>query len=175
MKFIELAKRRVSVRGYTAGPVPENALMEILEAGRLAPSAKNIQPFQFIVVRDPANLRTLAEGYAAPWFTTAPVVIAICIEPSKSWTRDRTDQKNYCEVDGAIAADHMTLAAADLGLGTCWIGAFDPAVIRRALALPEGVEPLILLTLGHPADAGRPKTRKPLDELVRYETWQGPL
>jgi nitroreductase len=171
MKFIELAKKRVSVRGYTAKPVSDEILNEVLEAGRLAPTAKNLQPFQFVVVCDQAGLAALAKGYAAPWFAEAPVVIAICVEPSKGWTRDRTDGKNYCEIDAAIAADHMTLAATDLGLGTCWVGAFDPAVIREALALPAGIEPLILLTLGQPDDEGRPKTRKPLDELVRYEKW----
>lgn len=172
MNFIELVKKRVSVRGYQPEPVSENDLNDVLEAGRLAPTAKNMQPFQFVVVRAKEVLGALAKGYAAPWFATAPVVIAVCVDPSKGWTRDLSDGKNYCEVDAAIAADHMTLAAADLGLGTCWIGAFDPVPVRNALALPDGVEPLVLLTLGHPADAGRPKTRKPLNELVRYETWK---
>lgn len=171
MKFIELAKRRVSVRGYVSAPVSDEELAEVLEAGRLAPTAKNLQPFCFIVVRQKENLAALAKGYAAPWFTTAPVVIAVCVKSSKGWTRDLTDGKNFCEVDAAIAADHMTLAAADLGLGTCWVGAFNPPLIREALALPAGVEPVVLITLGHPADEGRPKTRKPLNELVRYETW----
>ncbi len=171
MKFIDLAKQRVSIRSYTKKPVSKKMLTEILEAGRLAPSACNYQPFQFVVVKEKENLAALAKGYPAPWFAEAPVVIAICTKPSIAWTRKKHDDKNYTDVDGAIAADHMTLAAAELGIGTCWVGAFDPKIIRKALGVPRSVEPLILLTLGHPNEKGRPKIRKPLNELVSYETW----
>lgn len=170
MKFIELAKQRVSIRSYTQKPVSKKLLDEVLEAGRLAPTACNLQPFQFVVVQEKENLAALAEGYPAPWFAEALVVIAICTTPSKAWKR-RYDERTLVDVDAAIAADHMTLAAADLGLGTCWVGAFDPKVVRKVLGVPRTVEPLILLTLGHPNETGRPKTRLPLDKLVRYETW----
>ena len=121
MKFIELAKKRCSIRGFKPDPVPEELLNEVLQAGNLAPTAKNLQPFHLIVVRNPVRLDELATAYPAPFFRGAPVVVVICIEASKGWTRDRYDGKNYCEIDAAIATDHMTLAAADLGLGTCWI------------------------------------------------------
>ncbi len=171
MKFIELAEKRRSIRGYKPDPVPEELLNEVLQAGNLAPTAKNLQPFYFIVVRDPAKLDELAVAYSASFFREAPVVIVICTEPSKGWTRDRYDGKNYCEVDAAIAIDHMTLAAADLGLGTCWIAAFDPVKVADAMGLPEDIEPIALLPLGYPSEAGREKVRKPLEELVRYEQW----
>jgi nitroreductase len=171
MKFIELAEKRSSIRSFKPDPVPEEVLKEVLQAGNLAPTAKNLQPFQFIVVREPSRLDELAASYPAPFFREAPAVIAVCTEPSKGWTRDRHDGKNYTEVDAAIAADHMTLAAADLGLGTCWIAAFDPVKAGEALGLPEGVEPLILLPLGYPNMEGREKDRKSLEELVRYEQW----
>ena len=171
MKFNELAKQRVSIRSYKSKPVSKKMLDEILEAGRLAPTACNYQPFKFVVVQEKENLAALAEGYPAPWFAEAPVVIAICTQPSNAWKRDKHDNKNFADIDGAIAADHMTLAAAELGLGTCWIGAFDPKIVRKALGLPSNYQPMILLTLGHPNEKGRPKTRKPLTELVRYETW----
>ncbi len=171
MRFIELAEKRCSIRGYKPDPVPEELLGEILQAGRLAPTAKNLQPFHFIVVRDPAKLDELALSYPAPFLREAPVLIVICMESSKGWTRDRYDGKNYCEVDAAIAIDHMTLAAADNGLGTCWIGAFDPEKVSAAMGLPAGVEPLALLPVGFPNMEGREKTRKSLDELVRYEQW----
>ena len=171
MKFIELAKNRKSIRGYESEPVPEEMLNEVLEAGRLAPSAKNLQPFHFIVVREPAKLDELADAYPAPFLREAPVVIVICTEASKGWTRDRHDGKNYCEVDAAIATDHMTLAAKAIGLGTCWIVAFNPVKVTASMGLPEGIAPIALLTLGFPADAGREKQRKPLDELVRYDHW----
>ncbi|RLB76069.1 MAG: nitroreductase [Deltaproteobacteria bacterium] len=171
MKFIELAEKRRSIRGYKPDPVPEGLLHEILQAGNLAPTAKNLQPFHFIVVRDPAKLDELAAAYPRPFFREAPVAIVICTEPAKGWTRDRYDGKNYCEVDAAIAIDHMTLAAAELGLGTCWIGAFDPVKVTESMGLPEGIEPIAMLSLGYPNEVGREKTRKPLEELVRYDGW----
>jgi nitroreductase len=171
MKFIELAETRRSIRSYKPDPVPEGLLNEVLQAGNLAPSAKNLQPFQFIVVRDAAKLDELAVAYPAPFLREAPVVIVVCVEPSKGWTRDRYDGKNYCEVDAAIAIDHMTLAATDRGLGTCWIGAFDPAKVAAAMGLPDGVEPINMLPLGFPNEAGRGKTRKTLKQLVRYDHW----
>ena len=171
MKFIELAKQRTSIRSYNKRPVSKQMLNEVLEAGRLAPTACNYQPFQFVVVKEPENLAALAEGYPAEWFAEAPVVIAVCTQASKGWKRKKHDDRSYADVDAAIAADHMTLAAAELGLGTCWIGAFDPKIIRKVLQTPRSIEPLILLTLGHPNEKGRPKQRKSIDELVSYETW----
>lgn len=169
--FLELAARRKSVRGYKPDPVPEELLNRVLEAARLAPSAKNLQPYRLVVVRDPAQRSALAKAYPAPFFSAAPVAIAVCAEPGEAWTRDRYDDKNYAEVDATIAADHMTLAATDSGLGTCWIAAFDPARVVSVLGLPDRIRPVVLLSLGWPDDAGRPKTRKPLSELVRYERW----
>lgn len=174
MKFIELAEQRCSIRSYTERRVSKKMLREVLEAGRMAPTACNYQPFQFVVVQEKENRSALAAGYPAPWFAEAPVVIAVCIQASQAWKRKNHDDRNYVDVDAAIAADHMILAAAELGLGTCWVGAFDPKIIRKALGVPRSVEPLILLTLGHPNEKGRPKTRKPLKELVRYENWKTP-
>lgn len=171
MKFIELAEKRCSIRGYKPDPVPEELLNEVLEAGNLAPTAKNLQPFHVIVVRDSANLDELAKAYPAPFFREAPVVLVVCTEAAKGWTRDRYDGKNYCEIDAAIAIDHMTLAATDLGLGTCWIAAFDPGKVTNTLGLPEGIEPMAMLLLGYPNMDGREKERKTLKELVRHEHW----
>jgi len=169
MSFLQLAEKRVSVRGYQDTPVASEDLQKVLEAGRLAPSAANRQPCHFIVVRDPEQRRKLGEAYGREWFWRAPVLIVVCVEPGRAWTR--SDGKNYADVDGAIAMDHMTLCAADLGLGTCWIGAFDPARTRDVLALPPEVEPLAMTPLGHPADTGRAKARKTITELVHLERW----
>ncbi len=171
MKFIELAEKRRSIRGYKSDPVAEPLLHEILQAGNLAPTAKNLQPFHFIVVRDSATLDELASAYPAPFFREAPVVIVICTESANGWTRDKYDGKNYCDVDAAIAVDHMTLAATDLGLGTCWIGAHDPVKVKATLGLPDGIEAIAMLPIGYPNESGRDKTRKSLAELVRYNHW----
>lgn len=98
-----------------------------------------------------------------------PLVICACGLPDQNWVRK--DSKNYSDVDVAIVMDHLILVATDLGLGTCWIGAFDPDAAREVLGLPDGVEPVAFTQLGYPADELRPKKRKPLDELVRYERW----
>lgn len=170
MSFLDLARRRCSVRAYRPDPVPEALLEQVLEAGRWAPSACNLQPWHFIVVRDPAQRAALARAYPKEWFAQAPVHIVVCVEPGRAWRR-RHDGKSYVDVDGAIAMDHITLCAADLGLGTCWIGAFDPATVREVLGLPEGVEPLAMTPLGYPAEAGRPKQRKNLSEIRHDERW----
>ena len=169
MSFLDLANKRYSVRSYEAAEIEETNLLEVLEAGRIAPSAANQQPCHFIVIRDPVQKQALKEAYAKDWFWKAPVIIVVCVEPHKAWTRQ--DGKNYAAVDGAIAMDHMTLCAADLGLGTCWIGAFDPAKIRRILELPEGIEPLAMTPLGKPAAPALPKRRKALEQMLHHEHW----
>lgn len=107
--------------------------------------------------------------YSRDWFSQGPLVIGICALPAAAWVR--RDGKNYADVDATIAMDHLILAAADLGLGTCWVAAFDPVAAREILSLPDGVEPIAFTPLGYPADQPKPKDRKPLAELVRYERW----
>ena len=169
MSFIKLARKRISVRGYKNRAVDEKDLLQVLEAGRIAPSAANRQPWHFIVLRDEAHRKELAEVYGKEWFWQAPVIIVVCIEPEKAWCRG--DGKSFVDVDGAIAMDHMTLCATDLGLGTCWIGAFDPEKLHTILKLPASIEALAMTPLGHPDDKGREKKRKELDEILHQETW----
>lgn len=170
--FLELAEKRRSVRAYKPDEVPEDLLQTVLEAGRLAPSACNKQPWRFIVVRSETGRRALGAAYAREWFWKAPVVIAVCILPKEAWTRSY-DGRNYAMADGALALDHMTLAAAELGLGTCWIGAFDPAAAREILNLPDGVEIVGMTPLGFPDVDPNPRvrSRRPLGETVMKERW----
>ena len=169
MTFLDLARRRVSVRAYRPDPVPDEWVDQVLEAARLAPSACNLQPWHLIVVRDPSRRAELGRAYPRKWFAAAPVQIAVCVEPARAWRR--SDGKSYADVDGAIAMDHLTLCAADLGLGTCWIGAFDPSIVRAVLGLPEGIQPLALTPLGFPAETGGAKRRKALSEIRHDERW----
>lgn len=168
-KFTELAVARYSVRAYRSDAVPEEALGSVLEAARLAPTAANRQAFQLVVIHVAGRESELQKIYGRDWFTQAPLVICACGMPGENWVR--RDGKNYNDVDVAIVMDHLTLAAADVGLGTCWIGAFDPDAAREVLGLPDEVEPVAFTPLGYPADSPRPKKRKGLDELVRYERW----
>jgi nitroreductase len=169
MDFLELAKQRYSVRAYHSTPIEEIKLQAVLEAARLAPTACNNQPFQLIVIRTKGREEELKRIYSRPWFVQAPIIIGICGIPSQTWAR--VDGKNYYAVDAAIVMDHLILAATDLGLGTCWVGAFDPEEARNILKLPDGVEPIAFTPLGYPNDGPRYKSRRSIDELVRYEHW----
>lgn len=169
MEFPELISARYSVRAYKPDPVPDELLARVLDAARLAPTAANRQPFRLILIRTAGRQEELGRLYHREWFRLAPLVIGICAVPGEAWVR--RDGVNYAFVDAAIAMDHLVLAAADAGLGTCWVAAFDPAAARQMLCLPDGVEPVAFTPLGYPADALRPKERKPLTELVRKEQW----
>ena len=169
MEFQELIEKRYSVRAYKPDPVPDESLEQVLDAARLAPTAANRQPFQLIVIHTAGREAELKRIYGRDWFVQAPVVICACGVPAQGWVR--RDGKNYTDVDVAIVMDHLILAAANLGLGTCWIGAFDPQAAREVLGLPGDVEPIAFTPLGYPADRLGAKKRKPLDELVRRERW----
>ena len=170
MDFAELIRARYSVRAYRPDPVSDDTLQQVLEAAQLAPTAANLQPFRLIVVHTAGRKTDLQRIYPREWFTQAPIVLCACGVPGEGWVRGY-DDKNYTTVDVAIAIDHLTLAATNLGLGTCWIAAFNAPVAREVLALRDHVEPLIFTPLGYPADQPGPKERKPLEELVRYERW----
>ncbi len=165
MEFLELAQRRYSVRAYKKDAVEQDKLDTVLEAARVAPTAANRQPFQFVVIRPSGKEAELRKIYDKAWFAEAPVVVCVCGIPAQAWVRK--DGKNYCDVDVAIAMDHLVLAATSLGLGTCWIAAFDPAVARQVLALPDGVEPVTFTPVGNTNDQQRPKKRKALTEIVK--------
>ena len=169
MDFLELARRRYSVRAYKSDPVEQEKLDRILQAARLAPTAVNIQPFQLVVIHTADREAELLRIYRKKWFVQAPIVICACGIIGKSWVRK--DGKNYNDVDVAIVMDHLILAATAEGLGTCWIGAFDPVAAKEVLRLPEGVEPIAFTPLGYAADSPPRKKRKSLAKLVRYEEW----
>jgi nitroreductase len=169
MNFAELIKQRYSVRAYKPDPVAEEKLQQVLEAARLAPTAANRQPFQVIVIKTQGREEELRRVYHRSWFHQGPLVLAVVGLPGNAWTR--RDGQNYVFVDAAIVMDYITLAATDLGLGTCWVAAFDPAAAREVLGLPPEAEPVAFTPLGYPADTPKPKERKSLAELVRYERW----
>lgn len=166
MEFRALAAARFSVRAYRPDPVPEALLEELLETVRLAPSACNRQPFRVVVLPTKGREGDLLRIYPKPWFVQAPLVLAVCAVPAEAWTRSRYDGWSAAETDATIAMDHLLLAAADRGLGTCWVAAFDPVAAREVLALPDGIVPVAFTPLGWPADVPAPKERRPLSELV---------
>lgn len=170
MDFSELVTFRGSIRGYKEDAIEEDKLLAVLEAARMAPTAHNNQPFRLIVIYTKGRESELSQIYGRPWFTQAPIVICIVGIPAEGWVRAE-DEKNYYEVDVAIAMDHLILAAHNLGLGTCWIGAFNPEAAYEVLGLPEDVVPVAFTPLGYPDKEPREKIRKSLKDLVKYEKW----
>lgn len=143
--------------------------MRILKAVRLAPSAMNRQPYNLIVVTDKKTREELSQACNQDW--AAPVMIAICAFPDKSWMRD--DGELYWKADAAIAMHNLSLVALAEGLGTCWIAAFKEDRVREILGIPSEVRVMAMTPLGYPAEKKGPITRrKRLEDLVRYEKWQ---
>jgi len=170
MELNEVISRRFSARSFKNVSVPREKIMQVLEMVRLAPSAVNYQPWHFIVVTRKQNLEALAKAYPRPWFISAPLVIVACINHKESWKRIR-DNKDFGDVDVAIAVDHLTLAATAAGLGTCWVCNFDVDLCRKILELPDHLEPLVMVPAGFAIPEPPEKKRKSLDEIVSWERY----
>jgi len=169
MNVFEAIKLRYSVRRYKDKPVEEDKLRKVLEAGRLAPSAKNRQEWRYVVVRDREKRQKLMTAAKNQRFVgEAPVVIAACAEDDNYVMS--CGQLAY-PIDVAISIDHMTLVAVEEGLGTCWIGAFWEDQAKEILNIPGNIRIVLLLILGYPADSIKPKSRMPLEEIVMYDEW----
>lgn len=172
MEFLDLAKRRCSVRSYEKRKVEEEKLQKILEAGRIAPTAANLQPQSFIVVQTEEGherLKKCANVYEAP------LAIIICGDHNLSWKR-RYDGKDVLDIDATIVTDHMMLQAEALGLGSVWICHFNPGILRKEFGLPDHVEAVNILAIGYAS--GEVKSpdrhavdRKPLSEFVHNEKY----
>jgi len=168
MAVLEAIRKRYSCRAYQDKPIEQEKLDQVFEAARLAPSAKNLQDWRFVVVRDKDKKRQVAESTNQPEvFGKAGVMIAAC---------SNSDYVMKCgqavgPIDVAIALEHICLQATELGLATCWIGSFEAEKVRRVLEIPQDVAIIELMALGYPADkAGEPK-REPIEKMVCYEKW----
>ena len=170
MDVYEAIRKRKSVRRYRDKEVEQEKLMRILEAARLAPSAANKQEWRFVVVKDKEKRKQLSEAAKRQRFVAeAPVVIACCAETD---FHEMTCGQLCYPIDVAIAIDHMTLAAVEEGLGTCWIGAFYEDKVKDILNIPDQICVVELLTLGHPTDDSiKQKSRLPLEKIVKWEMW----
>lgn len=173
MDVMEAIRTRRSVRSYEDRPVEEEKLAAVLEAGRLAPSAKNLQEWRFVVVRDAETRKKLMVAAKDQSFVgEAPVVIACCAETDNHVMS--CGQLCY-PIDVAISIDHMTLKAVEEGLGTCWVGAFHEDQAKAVLGIPDEVRVVELLALGYPkyGETGQPKSRMAMNEIVHWEKWGG--
>ena len=169
MQLKEIIKKRESVRNYEDRPVPKEKLERVLEAARFAPSANNRQPWKFIVVEEKKHRQELAEAANGQAFVgqATIVIVAVATNPEHIMSCGVPSHP----VDLAIALDHMSLAAVDEGLGTCWIGAFSQERVKDLLKIPQEHKVVALLPLGFPHQQRGMKQRKPLKEIVCYETF----
>ncbi|MCI6320390.1 MAG: nitroreductase family protein [Clostridiales bacterium] len=169
MEFLQLSEARYSLRKFSDRPVEAEKLAAILEAGRNAPTAHNLQPQRIFVLRSPEALEK-ADACTAAHFHP-PVILVVAYDPEAAWKRE-TDGKNHGEIDASIAATQMMLEAADLGLGTTYVGMFEPEKLLAAFPEMAGLCPIAMLPLGYPAEGAHPSRlhadRKPLEELVKY-------
>lgn len=172
MNAKQLFEERFSVRKYKDKAIDKETFTQLMEMVRLAPSAVNYQPWHFIVIQEKSRLAELTKAYQREWFLRAPAVIVACVDHHQSWKRPG-DRKDFGDVDVAIAIDHLTLAAVELGLGTCWVCNFDAKMCSEILQLPAHIEPLALIPIGWPDENAPEKKRKTIEEFVSWESYGG--
>jgi len=172
MDFLTLAKERCSVRQFKKTPIEQDKLDKILEAGRLAPTACNLQPQRILVLNSDEALNKLKE--CTSYHFDAPLALIIACDESDCWKRG-TDGKKSGEVDASIVASHMMLEAAELGLGTTWVGSFNPNAVMTKFNFPKNFVPVAILPIGYPVDNYQPapghNQRKPVQQTVFYNKW----
>jgi nitroreductase len=168
MDFNELVKHRYSCRKYKPPNIDDEKIEEIIDIARLAPSAVNFQPWHFIVVNDPEIKKQLDAVYSRDWFKTAPAAIIVCGDHNTAWKRK--DGKDHTDVDAAIATDHITLKAAEMGLASCWVCNFDVSICKEVLQIPDEIEPVVILPIGYPDDDPNKQhyQRKELKEVIHW-------
>jgi nitroreductase len=170
LDVIECIKQRRSIRIFKREPIPHELIEQVLQAATWAPSAGNWQPWWFAVVIAEELRKELSKIASDQEFIAeAPVVLVVCAEPGRAEpTYGVRARELYCLQDTAAAIQNLMLAAHALGLGTCWVGDFDEAAIRKLLHLPEQHRPIALVPLGFPDESPNPRWRRPLSEVLQY-------
>lgn len=173
MDVFEAIKNRRSVRAFTKKPVSDEEITKLIDAARWAPSAGNIQPWKFIIVRDAKVKRGLSAAASDQMFIEeAPVVIVVCADQPQSSSGYGSRGANlYCLQDTAAATQNILLAAHALELAACWVGAFQEEEARKVLNIPSGTRPVVIVPVGHPAEKPVARSRKPASEIVHHETF----
>ena len=166
MDVLDAIEKRRSIRKYKPSAIPKEHLERILEAGRLAPSAGNRQPWRFIVVRSPERKRLLAESSQKQMFLADAGAIVVALA-------DPEDSPKWFKQDVMIALEHMVLASIRLGYGTCWIGAFEETQVKQLLGIPKRMTVVALLPIGIPDEKPQPRPRKEFDEIFFAEEEYG--
>ncbi|HKK83034.1 MAG TPA: nitroreductase family protein [Atribacterota bacterium] len=171
---LEAIKKRKSIRSYLEKEIPGNVLLEVLEAARKAPSASNRQPWKFVVVQDKKQKQKVMEASllhnrVQPFIAEASAIIAGCATDVSHVMPNGIPSHH---VDLSIALEHISLQAAEMDLGTCWIGAFDQEKVKEILNIPENQAIVCLMTLGYPAASGITRKKKALEEIICYNYYK---
>lgn len=193
MNFLDAIQSRRSIRKFKSDPIPDNYIHELIESGRLAPSGINLQPTRYVVIKSEEAKEKLKECTSLPFVPAAPVIIACCIDTqsgvtvtdrikelqevkaldneykNKGRSMDADAFKSYLNLNAAIAIDHITLKAVDLGLGSCWVMMFDKEKVKELLELDDRYEVLALLPVGYPDQSPEPRPRLSLEEVFLKE------
>lgn len=169
--LMELIETRRSIRSYKDQEIEEDKLNYVLQAFRKAPSAKNLQPWKLVVIKNKKILKDIAIACNNQTFMEeAPVIIAACAKEEEAYGTMGGYMNSY-PIDIAIALEHLILAATEKGLGTCWIGAFKEQLVKDILGVPENVRVVALTPLGYPAREASIRGRKPLTEIISYDKY----
>ena len=163
--FHDIVANRYSCRHYSQEPVSQEQILEILECARLAPSACNRQPWKFMVISAPEELSAVHASYNRDWIKEAPVAIIVLGNRNEAWHRSY-DEYDATDIDIAITTEHICLAAAEQGLGTCWVCNFNREELFNQFEIPDYLEPVVIIPIGYPADEPKEKQRKSMDELM---------
>ena len=173
MDVLEAIKGRRSIRAFENREVSPDIVEKLIEAACWAPSAGNIQPWEFVIVRNPETKRKLVEAALNQTFIEeAPVVIVVCANENRSAQGYGVRGKTlYCLQDTAAAIQNIHLTAYSFGLGTCWIGAFNEDEARKILKTPNGIRPVAMIPIGCPAETPKPRNRRPITQIIHNETF----
>ena len=165
MDLLTIIKKRRSVREFTKDEIEQDKIDYIMECARLAPSAVNLQPWKFIIVKSDEKKELLHQCYSREWFNYAPLYIIALEDTTQSWKR--RDGKDHGEIDVTIAVEHIVLAAEEKGLGTCWVCNFNVDLCKELFNLTENLVPIAIIPIGYPAkEQEAVSNRKPTEEII---------
>ncbi len=172
MEVVDAIKTRRSVRRFQSNKIEDSVIKEIIELGNLAPSAGNLQPRDFIIVKEQETKEKLAHAALNQDFVAeAPVVIVVCANIRRTSHYGKRGMELYCIQDSAASIENMLLAIVDKGLACCWVGAFDENAVSGIMGLPSQVRPVAILPIGYPGEKSYPVSRIDIDNLIHYERW----
>ena len=172
MELTEAIKTRRSVRSFSNKPVDEDTIKQIIELGNLAPSAGNLQPRDFVVVKNQETKEKLTQAALNQKFIAqAPFVIVICANMKRVTPYGNRGHELYTIQDTAAAIQNMLLAVVDFGLASCWVGAFNESMVVDILELPSYIRPVAILPIGYSDTGSKEPSRIPIEDLIRYEKW----